>query len=502
MKEWFESFILAEIFLQKKEEVLFGNSIVLWVNVHELLKQKLVFGHGQFEGELGEPLLEFFESEETSALSVEHVVDELSLAGSLEPKGLGLDDGNDVREGEGRSEEEKVTVENFRNFLQKIRKIVVLGELLQLFSPNHSLLLRVYFLEELHFFLELLRAVGKGQLYFDQEENQLRALLVGNDLLHHFSHGHRRHRESLLLVQLQKVGMLKNLGNSQPLVWVLLEHSDDQVLRFGRYVEPFEVDWLVKDLLDHFEGIFLFVGKLTGEHFVQTDSHAPNVTLDSVAVLFDDFRRDIVGSSNHGKQHFLVDLPGESEVDDFDVVGVGAFEDDVFELQVSVGDFAVVHETDPKANLVENVSRAFFWKLAVFNEVVVETHSLAELLHDVVFLGREVDLAKTDQVGMVEFAENLELSVEVIRSFFAVVDNFDRELLFGKGLVGGVSDDSKLTNADLFVQLVDVCDGLFRVGDSHLVEIGLIRDLGKLLFSFVLFMFRLSLLFFQRSAVL
>mmetsp|Transcript_78579 Transcript_78579/g.240445 ORF Transcript_78579/g.240445 Transcript_78579/m.240445 type:complete len:223 (+) Transcript_78579:296-964(+) len=92
---------------------------------------------------------------------------------------------------------------------------------------------------------------------------------------------------------------------------------------------------------------------LQGRHLVQDDAQAPDVALEVVGAVLDDFGAEVIRRAHHGLGVILggVQHPRDAEVAQLDLPG--RHEENILGLQVAVQDLAVVHVLEGEVGLHE-----------------------------------------------------------------------------------------------------------------------------------------------------
>jgi len=189
----------------------------------------------------------------------------------------------------------------------------------------------------------------------------------------------------------------------------LLQHLLHEVHRlFGHCI--FEFDVLVQLL--HRAEISNLVGferHVSVKHSIQADSCAPDVYREALVphVLHDLWCDVGRGAALFEEQFVLFDLPTNSEVTDLDVAM--AVQQDVVQLDVTMGDLLVVQVGDTFHDLAEHELSIFLSQLPALADVVEEVTSWAELHNDhVMALGLE-SLEDFDVVGVAQPLQDIDL---------------------------------------------------------------------------------------------
>lgn len=106
------------------------------------------------------------------------------------------------------------------------------------------------------------------------------------------------------------------------------------------------------------------VGRLSMQQFIEQHSELPNVDFEIVSDFVHDFGRHVLGSATDGHSDiFLLDEFGPSEV--AELHGEVLVQEDVFGLDVSMGDFVLVEIGDCSDHTVEELEGESFWKALV-----------------------------------------------------------------------------------------------------------------------------------------
>ncbi len=82
-----------------------------------------------------------------------------------------------------------------------------------------------------------------------------------------------------------------------------------------------EIELVFLDIFIGFSDSLVLIGRLPNEQGVHDDPNGPNIHLVGMALLFDDFRRDIVGSAAQSflEVPLMLDDGREPEVADFEL---------------------------------------------------------------------------------------------------------------------------------------------------------------------------------------
>ena len=145
------------------------------------------------------------------------------------------------------------------------------------------------------------------------------------------------------------------------------------------------------DLLVEVGGLWVLEGQEAADHGVEHDSTAPDVALQAEVLLAGDhLGGGIAGRAASCLQQairWLVEV-AESEVDDFQrLVEV---EEQVFRLQITMADAALVDVLNTRDELLEDADGSLLVEALMLHDVV-EQLSVHAVLHDQVELGLRLD---------------------------------------------------------------------------------------------------------------
>mmetsp|Transcript_21096 Transcript_21096/g.45724 ORF Transcript_21096/g.45724 Transcript_21096/m.45724 type:complete len:374 (+) Transcript_21096:1190-2311(+) len=214
-----------------------------------------------------------------------------------------------------------------------------------------------------------------------------------------------RHVQDPLLgpISLLDPRMLQSLLSTQPLVWVHNQQRLDEVLGPGRKpmiaTRPVDVSDgnFLKDLLVRSEE-----GWSTRQKHVRNNAQRPHIRLLCVRFL-QDLGGDIVdrpASLGHGGRCFSAF--GESEVDDFEVVRVLTHVEEIFQLQVTVGDPVSMEVRHGQEHLSHCLGSSLLCVVLLLCQAIVHFASSHVLHYQVQVLFCLIDHLKASDVRMVQ----------------------------------------------------------------------------------------------------
>ena len=166
---------------------------------------------------------------------------------------------------------------------------------------------------------------------------------------------------------------------------------------------------LVQDLV-----VTSIEGRRATEHDVKHHSDTPHVTLFGV-VAGEDLGGDIVGCAVHlvhGVGSFISIVMGSSKVDNLDGTTILSVNEDILGLQITMGNASTVAVGDGLHDLLDNVSTLVFAEKTTRSNLFEELATITKLSDKVDATLVLVDFVKTNDVGMVQILENIDLVLQ------------------------------------------------------------------------------------------
>ena len=173
--------------------------------------------------------------------------------------------------------------------------------------------------------------------------------------------------------------------------------------------------WEAVDALADFDkerwDIVVVKRQATTEHDVQNHAAAPNIDFGPrVQAAGDDLGRGVVGTAAAGFEKVAVaHQVGEAKVADLDVEKL--VEQQVFGLEVAVGDLVLVAVVCGRDDLLKEAARFAFRQAPVVDNVLEQLAARVLEDHDNVRRRRD-DLVELDDMGVAEHAQELDLALD------------------------------------------------------------------------------------------
>ena len=221
-----------------------------------------------------------------------------------------------------------------------------------------------------------------------------------------------------LLARVERV--LEDLGDGDALLYVLLEHAANEVLR-----AVVDVRWHCElaylDLLEERGEVFVVEWESSYQKRVEDDTTGPDVRSRAIVLLaHDDLGCGIVRAATCGEKHVVSPLPDRhAEVCDLNVFV--AVEEEVLGLQVAVRDVEAMAVVDSRDDLLE-VAEGFLGGEAALAAQVVEELAALDIFKDEVQLGRGLpDVIEAHDVRVLDKLHDDDLALDAVQDAVRLV---------------------------------------------------------------------------------